>query len=161
MRSRAATGTSTRQLHTVRQTRARSARPATHAGFTDNEKEVGLGIKDSGVPREQIFLTTKLNNSDQRDVEGALERSLQRLDTPYLDLWLMHWPCPMTKEGKPDKEIDWLDTWKEMERVFKAHPDKVKAIGVSNFSVSYLERLLKAATVVPAVNQIESHPYVF
>ncbi|KAL1948822.1 hypothetical protein VTO73DRAFT_10628 [Trametes versicolor] len=124
----------------------------------DNEKEVGLGIKDSGVPREQIFLTTKLNNSDQRDVEGALERSLQRLDTPYLDLWLMHWPCPMTKEGKPDREIDWLDTWKEMERVFKAHPDKVKAIGVSNFSVSYLERLLKAATVVPAVNQIESHP---
>ncbi len=113
------------------------------------------------MPREQIFLTTKLNNSDQRDVEGALERSLQRLDTPYLDLWLMHWPCPMTKEGKPDREIDWLDTWKEMERVFKAHPDKVKAIGVSNFSVSYLERLLKAATVVPAVNQIESHPYVF
>ncbi|KAI0628570.1 Aldo/keto reductase [Trametes polyzona] len=123
-----------------------------------NEREVGLGIKDSGVPREQIFLATKLNNSDQRDVEGSLERSLQQLDTPYLDLWLMHWPAPMTKDGKPDKERDWLDTWKDMERVYKAHPEKVKAIGVSNFSVPYLKRLLESATVIPAVNQIESHP---
>ncbi|KAH9852383.1 Aldo/keto reductase [Lenzites betulinus] len=123
-----------------------------------NEKEVGLGIKDSGVPREEIFLTTKLNNSDQRDVAGSLDRSLKLLDTPYLDLWLMHWPAPMTKDGKADKAYDWLDTWKEMERVYKANPDKVKAIGVSNFSVTYLKRLLAAAEVVPAVNQIESHP---
>ncbi|KAI0821888.1 Aldo/keto reductase [Trametes gibbosa] len=123
-----------------------------------NEKEVGLGIKESGVPREEIFLTTKLTNTEQRDVEGALHRSLEQLDTPYLDLWLMHWPAPMTKDGKADKGHDWLDTWKEMERVYKAHPEKVKAIGVSNFSVSYLERLLAAAEIVPAVNQIESHP---
>ena len=73
---------------------------------------------------------------------------------------LMHWPAPMTKDGKPDKERDWLDTWKDMERVYKAHPEKVKAIGVSNFSVPYLKRLLESATVIPAVNQIESHPYV-
>ncbi|KAI0641329.1 Aldo/keto reductase [Trametes meyenii] len=122
-----------------------------------NEKEVGLGIKDSGVPREEIFLTTKLSNVDQRDVEGALKRSLEQLDTPCLDLWLMHWPCPMNASGA-DKERNWLDTWKDIERVYKAHPDKVKAIGVSNFSVSYLKRLLEAASVVPAVNQIESHP---
>ena len=110
------------------------------------------------MPREQIFLTTKLNNSDQRNVAAALDASLKALDTPYLDLWLMHWPCPMTKEGGPDKDRDWRDTWKDMEKVFKAHPDKLKAIGVSNFSVTYLRELLKIATVVPAVNQIESHP---
>jgi len=123
-----------------------------------NEKEVGEGIKASGVPRSEIFLTTKLNNPDHKNVEGALNSSLKKLDTDYLDLWLMHWPAPMTADFKADKSIDWLDTWKEMERVYKANPDKVKAIGVSNFSVDYLERLLPAATVVPAVNQIELHP---
>ena len=110
------------------------------------------------MPREQLFLTPKLTTSDQRNVAAALDASLKALDTPYLDLWLMHWPCPMTKDGKADKEYDWLDTWKEMERVYKANPDKVKAIGVSNFSVSYLHELLKFATVVPAANQIEAHP---
>ena len=116
-----------------------------------------MGIKASGVPREEIFVTTKLNNPDHRKVESALEYSLKQLDTPYLDLWLMHWPCPM-KDGGPDKDRDWRDTWRDMEKVFKAHPDKLKAIGVSNFSVTYLRELLKIATVVPAVNQIESHP---
>jgi glycerol 2-dehydrogenase (NADP+) len=73
---------------------------------------------------------------------------------------LMHWPAPMTK-GEPalaDKTHDWLDTWKSMEALYKAHPDKLRAIGVSNFSVEFLERLLAAAEVVPAVNQIEIHP---
>ncbi|KAI0941978.1 hypothetical protein AcV7_002528 [Taiwanofungus camphoratus] len=122
-----------------------------------NEKEVGIGIKNSGVPREEIFLTTKLNNPDQRNPEAALESSLKNLDTPYLDLWLMHWPCP-TKDGKPDREHNWIDTWKSMEKIYKAHPEKVKAIGVSNISVKYFEELLKEANVVPAVNQIECHP---
>ncbi|KAI0717030.1 Aldo/keto reductase [Earliella scabrosa] len=93
-----------------------------------NENEVGMGIKASGVARDEIFLTTKLNNPDHRKVDG------------------------------PDKERDWRDTWRDMEKVFKAHPDKLKAIGVSNFSVTFLRELLKIATVVPAVNQIESHP---
>ncbi|KAF9513797.1 hypothetical protein BS47DRAFT_1372442 [Hydnum rufescens UP504] len=118
-----------------------------------NEKEVGIGIKNSGVPREDIFLTTK--------VKEALDYSLTQLDTPYLDLWLMHWPAPMISPpslGKADKSIDWLDTWKEMENVYLANKDKVRAIGVSNFSVKYLDRLLKVARVVPAVNQIELHP---
>jgi len=122
-----------------------------------NETEVGLGIKESGVPREEIFLTTKLANSDQKNVEAALFDSLKKLDTPYLDLWLMHWPAPM-KGGKADKSHDWLDTWKSMEEVYKKYPEKLKAIGVSNFSVEYLDRLLPEATVVPAVNQIELHP---
>ncbi len=125
--------------------------------FPANEKEVGLGLKAAGVPREEFFLTTKLNNTDHRDVPGALEYSLTQLGTPYLDLWLMHWPAPM-KDGKADKEHDWRDTWRAMEKVFKEHPEKVKAIGVSNFSVKYLGELFKIATVVPAVNQIESHP---
>lgn len=86
----------------------------------------------------------------------------------------MHWPAPMTKDGQADKEHDWLDTWKTMEDLYLAHPEKLKAIGqwpdfmcylctknasgVSNFSVEYFERLLKVARVVPAVNQIELHP---
>jgi len=123
-----------------------------------NEKEVGVGLKNSGVPREEIFLTTKLANTDQREPEAALLKSLELLDTPYLDLWLMHWPCPMTKAGKPDRDISFKDTWKKMEQVYQAHPDKVKAIGVSNFSVKYMEELLQEATIIPAVDQIESHP---
>jgi len=123
-----------------------------------NETEVGQGIKASGVAREKIFLTTKLDNPDQKRAPEALEDSLRKLDTPYLDLWLMHWPAPMTKEMKADTTHDWLDTWKSMEKLYEAHPDKLKAIGVSNFSVEFLERLLKEAKVVPAVNQIELHP---
>ncbi|KAH7906995.1 NADP-dependent oxidoreductase domain-containing protein [Hygrophoropsis aurantiaca] len=128
------------------------------AAAYQNETEVGQGLKASGVARGSIFLTTKLNNPDQRAPLPALESSLSKLNTPYLDLWLMHWPAPMTKDMKADKEYDWLDTWKAMEDIYLAHGDKVKAIGVSNFSVEYLERLLKVARVVPAVNQIELHP---
>ena len=88
----------------------------------------------------------------------------------------MHWPAPMTVEGKPEKSINWINTWKEMEKLYKAHPEKLRAIGtyrfffwlpilltpsligVSNVSVEFLDALLKEATVVPAVNQIERHP---
>jgi len=129
----------------------------TAAGY-QNEKEVGQGIKASGVPREEIFLTTKLDNAAHKRVPEALEESLQKLDTPYLDLWLMHWPAPMTTNGKPDFSHSWLDTWKAMEDVHLANPQKLRAIGISNFSVEYLEKLLPTVRVVPAVNQIELHP---
>jgi glycerol 2-dehydrogenase (NADP+) len=122
-----------------------------------NEKEVGQGIKASGVPRENIFLTTKLNNPDHKRAAEALEESLSKLGTPYLDLWLMHWPAPMFNNTDADRSHDWLDTWKTMEELYLAHPDKIKAIGVSNFSVEFLERLLKEAKVQPAANQIELH----
>lgn len=128
------------------------------AAAYENESEVGEGIKASGVPRESIFVTTKLDNPDHGNEEKALFSSLEKLGTGYIDLWLMHWPAPMTKDGNADFSKDWLDTWKGMERVFNVHSDKVKAIGVSNFSVTFLQRLLKEATVVPAVNQIELHP---
>ncbi|CCM03296.1 uncharacterized protein FIBRA_05424 [Fibroporia radiculosa] len=127
------------------------------AAAYDNEKEVGLGIKASGVPREEIFLTTKLNNTDHEDPAAALAASLKALDTTYLDLWLMHWPCP-SKNGAPNRAISWIDTWKAMEKIYKENPDKVRAIGVSNVSVKFLDELLKVATVVPAVNQVESSP---
>ncbi|KAJ7064908.1 Aldo keto reductase [Mycena amicta] len=125
-----------------------------------NEAEVGQGIKASGVPRSSFFLTTKLDNPDQKEPDAALEYSLNKLGTDYLDLWLMHWPAPMTKDtpAVADFSVDWLDTWRSMERIYKAHPEKVRAIGVSNFSIEFLERLLAIATVVPAVNQIELHP---
>jgi glycerol 2-dehydrogenase (NADP+) len=127
----------------------------------DNEDQVGQGIVASGVPRESFFLTTKLNNSDHNRVEEGLEYSLKRLRTNYLDLWLMHWPAPMLHDlSGPDRSLDWLDTWKKMERVYKANPEKIRAIGVSNFSIEFLERLLPEVTVIPAVNQIELHPYV-
>ncbi|KAI0701079.1 Aldo/keto reductase [Cytidiella melzeri] len=128
-----------------------------------NEGEVGEGIKASGVPRESFFLTTKLNNTDHRIAPQALESSLRKLNTTYLDLCpqrLMHWPAPMKPqpEGGADKEWDWKNTWKTMEKIYKEHPDKVKAIGVSNVSVEFMEELLTVAEVVPAVNQIELHP---
>jgi len=130
----------------------------TAAGYK-NETEVGIGIKASGVARSDIFLTTKLDNPDHENAAEALEKSLKNLGTDYLDLWLMHWPAPMTAGSvAPVKTIDWLDTWKSMEKLYKAHPEKLRAIGVSNFSVEYLERLLANAEVVPAVDQIELHP---
>jgi len=122
-----------------------------------NEAEVGQGIRESGVPRSEIFLTTKLDVNAHRAVAQALETSLQKLDVGYIDLWLMHWPAPRIN-GKPDKEWDWLTTWKHMEDVFEKNKERVRAIGVSNFSQEYLERLLKEARVVPATNQIELHP---
>ncbi|KAI0090451.1 Aldo/keto reductase [Irpex rosettiformis] len=126
-----------------------------------NEKEVGDGIKASGVPRESFFLTTKLSNTDHRRVPEAFQDSLTKLGTTYLDLWLMHWPAPMKTEASgigADRDWDWRDTWRAMEKIYKEHPDKVKAIGVSNFSEEFFDELLKIAEVVPAVNQIELHP---
>jgi glycerol 2-dehydrogenase (NADP+) len=124
-----------------------------------NEKEVGQGIKASGVPRSEIFLTTKLDNIDHADVPGALNKSLGLLGTDYVDLYLLHWPAPMTKDWKADKSLNWLDTWRGIEKVYREHPEKVRAIGVSNVSAAYLEDLLKLPNVtVPAVNQVERHP---
>jgi len=137
------------------------------AAAYSNESEVGLGIAKaaSTVPRSSFFLTTKLEETTFADPEAALHASLAKLNTTYLDLWLMHWPAPM-KDGKADKSIDWLDTWKTMVKLYEKYPEKIKAIGVSNFSVKFLTRLLDetapkepgGSTVIPAVNQIELHP---
>jgi len=90
---------------------------------------------------------------------GALNKSLELLGTNYVDLYLLHWPAPMTNDWKADKSLNWLDTWREIENIYRKHPEKIKAIGVSNVSAAYLGDLLKLPNViVPAVNQVERHP---
>jgi 2,5-diketo-D-gluconate reductase A len=115
-----------------------------------NEEGVGQAIREAGVPREELFVTTKLWNSDQ-GFEPALEafdQSLERLGLDHVDLYLIHWPMP-----KVDR---FMDSWKALEQI---HADgRAKAIGVSNFRVADLQRVLDEGDIVPAVNQIELHP---
>lgn len=124
-----------------------------------NEAEVGQGIVDSGVPRSEIWLTAKLNNPDHKRVAAAVEDSLKNLGTDYVDLYLMHWPCSSDPADPEVKTVykDWnfVDTWKEMEKIPES---KVRNIGISNFDIVNLEKLLPQAKRLPAVNQIELHP---
>ncbi len=118
------------------------------AALYQNEEGVGQAIKESGVPREELFITTKVWNSDQGydTTLQAFEKSLSKLGLDYVDLYLVHWPV----KGK------YKDTWRALE---KLHEDgKVRAIGVSNFQIHHLEDLLADAKVRPVVNQVELHP---
>ncbi|AFI29919.1 glyoxal/methylglyoxal reductase [Bacillus sp. JS] len=118
------------------------------AAIYKNEEGVGIGIKESGVAREELFITSKVWNEDQgyETTLAAFEKSLERLQLDYLDLYLIHWP------GK-DK---FKDTWRALEKLYK--DGKIRAIGVSNFQVHHLEELLKDAEIKPMVNQVEFHP---
>lgn len=120
-----------------------------------------------GLQREDVFVTSKLWCTYHRKPEECLDEGLKRLGLDYLDLYLMHWPVPMngngsdpmfplTPDGKRDLDFEWshVDTWKNMEKLLKT--GKVKAIGVSNYSVKFLQELLPKCEVVPAVNQIEN-----
>jgi methylglyoxal/glyoxal reductase len=113
-----------------------------------NERWLGFGVKICGTPRQELFITTKLNNAEQRhgNVKKALRRSIRRLGVKNVDLYLMHWPVP---------EL-FLSSWKQMEELHRQ--GLAKAIGVCNFHRHHLERLLDQADIVPAVNQIELHP---
>ncbi|THH17087.1 hypothetical protein EW146_g3659 [Bondarzewia mesenterica] len=135
-----------------------------------NEKAVGEGIKASGIPRSEIFITSKLWGTWHQRVEQCLDETLADLGTNYLDLYLMHWPIPLNPNGnhfmiptRPDgsRDIDesWdiVDTWKQMEALLKK--GKVRAIGVSNMSQKKLESFLPKVEVVPAANQLELHVY--
>ncbi|BAI86910.2 hypothetical protein BSNT_09856 [Bacillus subtilis subsp. natto BEST195] len=118
------------------------------AAIYKNEEGVGIGIKESGVAREELFITSKVWNEEQgyETTLAAFEKSLERLQLDYLDLYLIHWP------GK-DK---YKDTWRALEKLYK--DGKIRAIGVSNFQVHHLEELLKDAEIKPMVNQVEFHP---
>jgi diketogulonate reductase-like aldo/keto reductase len=120
------------------------------ASVYGNERGVGKAIRESGIPREEIFLTTKVWNDDQRAKRtlAAFEESLERLATDYVDLYLVHWPV---------KDC-YLETWRVMEEIYQS--GRAKAIGISNFLVHHLEDLLRESRVVPAVNQIEFHPFL-
>ena len=118
------------------------------AKIYENEADVGIAIEESGVKREDIFLTTKLWNDDIRAgrAEEAFYESLERLRTDYVDLYLIHWPADGFEQA-----------WITMEKLY--NEGRIKAIGLSNFHESHLEKIKKTATVKPVVNQIESHPY--
>ncbi|GGJ87427.1 glyoxal reductase [Lentibacillus kapialis] len=118
------------------------------ASFYENEKGVGQGIKESDVPRDEIFVTSKVWNDQQgyEDTLKAFEASLEKLGLDYLDLYLIHWPV----KGK------YKETWKAMEKLYAE--GKVRAIGVSNFHVQHLKDLMHDSNVKPVVNQVEYHP---
>jgi 2,5-diketo-D-gluconate reductase A len=116
-----------------------------------NEREVAQAIRDSGIPRADVFVTSKLNNGFHAhdDALAAFDRSLAVMKLEYLDLFLVHWPLPGVG--------DFVETWKALEEIHRSR--RVRAIGVSNFKPHHLERLARETEVTPAINQIEIHPY--
>lgn len=121
------------------------------ASIYKNEEGVGAGIKASGVPREEIFVTTKVWNDDQgfEEAKVSIDTSLARLELDYVDLLLIHWPTP--------EKDRYVDTWRALIEIQKE--GKARAIGVSNFYPEHLERLIDETGVAPVINQVELHPY--
>ena len=115
-----------------------------------NEKEIGIAIKESDIPRKELFITTKLWDSDQGfdKAYAAFNNSLRKLDLSFVDLYLIHWPRKLRNE-----------TWKALEKIYDE--GKARAIGVSNFAIHHLEELLINTEIVPAVNQVEFSPFLY
>ena len=116
----------------------------------DNERGVGSAIAESGIPRDELFVTTKVWNTDQGydSTLAAFEASMDKLGLDQLDLYLIHWPTPA-------RDL-YLDTWRALERLQR--DGRVRSIGVSNFHVEHLQRVMDRSDVMPAVNQVELHP---
>jgi 2,5-diketo-D-gluconate reductase A len=119
-----------------------------------NEAGVGEAVRASGLDRADVYITSKLNNGFHRpdDARAAFDGTLSELGTDYVDLFLIHWPLPTLYDG------DYVSTWKTLEEFQR--DGRARSIGVSNFEVAHLERLAEESDVVPAVNQIELHPYL-
>lgn len=117
----------------------------------NNEVGVGYALRNSGIPRDELFVTTKLWNDDQGYDEAlrAFDASLARLGLDYVDLYLIHWPSSLRR----------LDSWRALETIYRS--GRAKAIGVSNYTVTHLRELLQHTDITPAVNQIEIHPLIY
>ncbi len=118
-----------------------------------NEKGVGQGVRDAGIDRDEVFITSKLNNGFHKpdDARRAFDETIDALGFDYVDLFLIHWPLPTLYDG------DFVSTWKTLEEFKK--DGRARSIGVSNFGIHHLEELARDTETVPAVNQIEVHPY--
>lgn len=125
------------------------------ASFYDNEKFIAEAITQSGIPREKIFLASKLWKSDMGydNAKKAFEKTLRNLNTDYLDLYLIHWP-------RPDLNSEWksidIETWRAFEEIYKS--GKAKSIGLSNFLPHHLENIIQNCEIKPMINQLEIHP---
>jgi diketogulonate reductase-like aldo/keto reductase len=116
-----------------------------------NERIIGDAVKDSNIPREDIFVTTKVWNSDHgyNKALKAFERSLKKLNMSYVDLYLIHWPVSGLRN----------ETWKALEKIYK--DGKARSIGVSNFTISHLKELFETSSTIPVVNQVEFSPFLY
>jgi 2,5-diketo-D-gluconate reductase A len=120
------------------------------AALYDNEFEIGAGVRQSGLDREQLFVTTKIWNDRQGfdNATEAIDEALARLNIEYIDMLLIHWPCP--------KQNLFVETWQAFEKALEG--GKIRGIGVSNFNPHHLDELLSKTNIVPALNQVELHP---
>ncbi len=118
------------------------------AAVYGNEQDVGKGIRESGVPREEVFVTSKLWNHDHLNAVHALEESLHRLGMDYVDLYLVHWPIKDTH----------VEAWQGLVRIYET--GRARAVGVSNYTPAHIEEILQVSSLIPAVNQFEISPFL-
>ena len=131
------------------------------AAIYQNEESVGRAIRDSGIPRQEIFVTSKLWNTNHsyEEARQAFEQSMEKLGLDYLDLYLIHWPNPKPLRENDEWKTRNAEVWRAMEDLYKE--GKIRAIGVSNFLPHHLDALLETARVIPAVNQVRLAPGVY
>ena len=131
------------------------------AAIYKNEESVGRAIRDSGIPRQEIFVTTKLWNTNHSydEARQAFEESMEKLGLDYLDLYLIHWPNPKPLRENGEWKTRNAEVWRAMEDLYQE--GKIRAIGVSNFLPHHLDTLLETARIIPAVNQVRLAPGVY